>query len=120
MNRETLEQRAIKTGVKASKKRGHLVSPQELLSLRVQIMPAAIRIALVLAGILLLLACGFAWPVDSNGVQATEAVFGIFAILFGAFGVRRTLSNLVDSFDSIDFASAVIDMIGEVISGIDL
>ncbi len=120
LSREVIEQRAVKIGVKASKKRGHLVSPVELLSLRVQTMPAAIRLFMVLLGIALIASGWLGWPSDSNIVQALEAVAGVFTILFGAFGIRRTLSNVLDSVDAIDFTSVVIDAIGEVISNIDL
>lgn len=118
LTREIVEQRAIKAGVKASKKRHHIVSEQELLSLRVQTMPAWLRMTLVLLGAALLFSGWFGWPSDSNVVQGIEAVSGIFAILFGSFGVRRTLSHVVDSIDAVDLAGSVLEAVADAVSSI--
>ena len=120
LSRQTLEKRAVKAGVKASKKLDHIVTPEELLALRVQTMPAVLRILLVLGGGLLIAAAWFAWPFDSNAAQALEVISGILAILFGAFGIRRTLSRVLDSCDSIDLAGSILEMIAEAVSNIDL
>ncbi len=118
ISRETLQKRAVKTGVKASIKRHHVVSEQELLALRVQTMPAWLRITLVLLGIGLIAAAWFGWPFDSNGIQTLEVVTGILAILFGAFGIRRTLERVVDSIDAADVVGSILEMIGEAVSSI--
>jgi hypothetical protein len=120
LSREILERRAVKAGVKASKKRHHVVSEQELLSLRVQTMPAWLRIALVMLGLCLLASGWFGWPSDSNTVQGIEAVSGIFAILFGSFGVRRTVSHIVDSIDAVDLVGGVLEAVVDAVSNIDL
>jgi uncharacterized membrane protein len=60
VSRDLIERRAIRAGVKASKKRHHLISEQELLSLRVQTMSAWSRICLVIVGLLLIAASWFA------------------------------------------------------------
>ena len=120
LSREIVERRAIQAGVKASKKRHHVVSEQELLSLRVQTMPTWLRIALVLSGVALLASGWFGWPSESNMVQGLEAVSGIFAILFGSFGVRRTLSHIVDSVDAVDLVGSVLEAVGDALSNIDL
>lgn len=118
LTREIVEQRAIKAGVKASKKRHHIVSEQELLSLRVQTMPAWLRMTLVLLGAALLASGWFGWPSDSNAVQGIEGVSGIFAILFGSFGVRRTLSHVVDSIDAVDLAGSVLEAVADAVTSI--
>lgn len=115
---ETIKQRAVKTGVKASIKRDHLVTEQELLALRVQTMPAALRVSLVLLGVLLVAAGWFGWPSDSNVIQGMEAISGILAILFGSFGIRRTLSHLLDSEDAVDLAGSILEMIADAVSSI--
>lgn len=123
MKRTVLEKRAVKVGVKASKKRGHAVSRDELLDLRVQTLPNLLRGALILTGLALIVACYFAWPSQAGSIRGLEAVCGIFSILFGAFGVRRTLSQLVDSvhpLDAADLAGSVVEMIGNAVSDIDL
>ena len=120
ISRELLERRAIKAGVKASKQRQHVVSEKELLALRVQTMGPWLRISLVLVGVGLIAAGWYGWPADSNVVQGLEAVAGILAILFGAFGIRRTLSQLVDSFDAPDLPGIVLEAIIAIVSEIDL
>jgi hypothetical protein len=119
LSRENLERRAIKAGVKASKRRHQVVSEQELLALRVQTMPLWLRIALVLLGAGLISAAWLGWPVASNIGEGVEAIGGIFAVLFGAFGVRRTVEQVVDSF-SADLAEIILEAVIEAISNIDL
>jgi peptidoglycan/LPS O-acetylase OafA/YrhL len=116
---ELLERRAIQAGVKASKKRHQVISKAELLGLRVQTMMPWLRITLVALGACLIAAGWYGWPADSNVVQGLEAVAGILAILFGAFGVRRTLSQVADSFSTGDWIGTVLEAVGEAISNID-
>ena len=120
VSQEKIERRAIKAGIKASKKRHHAVSKEELLELRVQTMPAAFRTALILLGIALIASAWFAWPSNSNSIQGLEAVAGIFSLLFGAFGIRRTLSQVLDTMDSIELADVLVQLIAEAVSSIDL
>jgi peptidoglycan/LPS O-acetylase OafA/YrhL len=107
LSRELVERRAIKAGVKASKKRHHLISESELLSLRVQTMSAWLRICLVLGGVLLIASSWFAWPTTSDAARVTEAIVGVLATLFGVIGIRRTLNQVVDAvgeiFSNLDF-----------------
>ena len=120
LSRELLERRAIKAGVKASKRHQQVVSKQEVLALRVQTMAWWLRISLVLLGACLIAAAWFGWPVASNIGQGLEALGGICAILFGVFGVRRTLEQLVDSIDAADLPGVVLEAILEAVSNIDL
>lgn len=120
LSREAIEKRAVTTGVKASIKRDHLVTEQELLALRVQTMPVFLRIALVLLGVALVAAGWIGWPSDSNVIQGLEAVSGILAILFGAIGIRRTLEHALDSLDAADAVGSILEMIGDALSCIDL
>jgi hypothetical protein len=119
VSRDLLKRRAIKAGVKASKKRHHLISEEELLSLRVQTMSAWTRICLVVGGVLLIAASIFAWPAASDGARFTEAIVGILSFLFGAIGIRRTLDRVVDTADAADLVGTVIEAVGEVVSNLD-
>jgi hypothetical protein len=92
-----LEKRAVKAGVKASKKRHHLITEEELLSLRVQVMPVLPRILLMLTGGSLLVAAYLAWPSGSDAIRVLETIFGVLTLFFGVFGIRRTLSTLLDT-----------------------
>jgi hypothetical protein len=120
LSREKIQRRALKAGVKASKKRHHLVSSEELLSLRVQTMPALLRVLLVVSGILFIVLAWHGWPPGSNALQGLEVIGGIFSILFGAFGIRRTLAHVLDSVNALDLADVVLELVAEVVSNIDL
>ena len=120
ISREKVESRALKAGIKASRKRHHVVSKEELLDLRVQTMPAAFRAALLLFGAALVASAWFGWPTDSNAIQGLEVLAGIFSMLFGAFGIRRTLSQILDTMDSIELAEVIVQLIVEAVSNIDL
>ncbi len=116
LNRQTLEKRAVKAGVKASVKLGHVVSEQELMELRVQTLSTTLRVILVLAGIALIASCWFAWPYPSVAARVLEAISGVFSLLFGIFGIRRTLGQLLETLDVADLAGTVLDGILEMIS----
>lgn len=120
LSTSVIEKRAVKAGLKASKKRHHLITEEELLSLRVQVMPALPRILLTLTGISLFVACWFAWPSESNTIRSIEVVLGIFTFLFGVFGIRRTLSTLVETSDAAELVGSILELIGDSISSIDL
>lgn len=117
---KTLEKRAVKAGVKASKKSHHLVSPAELMALRVQVMSPYLRGFLLLLGLALIVCGWFGWPTSSPVACGIEAVSGFIAVLFGAFGIRRTLSNVLDSLDALEVGETILEMIGEAVSSLDL
>ena len=123
MKRSILEKRAVRTGIRASRKRGHIVSREELLDLRVQALPNLWRVAFIGLGIALISACYFAWPSASGTLRGLEALTGVLSIFFGAFGVRRTLSQLLDTvhpLDAADLVGHLVEAIANAISDIDL
>lgn len=120
LSRNVIEKRAIKAGIKASKKVGHVVTPAELMAVKIQTMPSPFRILLFTAGVLAGLSAWFAWPSESILVRGVEAISGVGLVAFGIFGIRKTLSHVVDSMDVLDLAGGVIELIGETISGFDL
>lgn len=119
VSEEKLRRRAVKAGVRASKKRRHAVSRNELLGLRIQTMPAVARILLGTVGVVLIAAAWFEWPSQSNTVCGLEAAAGIVLVLAGFVGVRRTLAGLIDQ-SSGELIEFVLESIGEIFSHIDL
>lgn len=117
---EKIQRRAVKAGVKASKKRDHLVSEDELLDLRIQVMPVPFRAVLILSGVVLIGLGWCGWPSDSNAIQGLEAIAGVAAILFGTFGIRRTLSHVLDTTSSLDLVGTVLELIADAVSNLDL
>jgi hypothetical protein len=121
LSRDIVERRAIQAGVKASLSAKQVVSERELLALRVQTMAWWLRIALVALGVGLVVSGWYGWPLDSSVGQGLEAIGGLVAIWFGAFGIRRALSQVVDSLDSvgsIDLRSTVLDVILQILSNL--
>lgn len=109
MNRreERILHRAEKAGLKLAKKEGRLPVRDELLNLRIQILPAAFRWLLFLISV----ACGIAaWIVGSIGLGLASLLFLFFAI----FGVRRTLETVADHA-SYDVIEVVLGYVGETI-----
>ena len=126
LSRSVIKKRAVKAGVKASKKRHHLITEQEILSLRVQVMSALPRVILVLTGISLLVACWLSWPSESNEIRTIEGISGLLIFLFGVYGIRRTLSEVLDTAaegaadGAADFAGSVLELVWDAVSNIDL
>ena len=120
LSRETLERRAVTSGIKASKKRHHLVSEAELLALRIQVMPRMWRAFLIVLGTALIATCWFGWPSGSGEIRALEAIGGFFSLLFGAFGVRKTLSNVFESSHSLEGIGDILELIADAVINIDL
>jgi len=120
ISKEQLEKRAVKKGVKASRKLGHLVTPRELLGLKVQVMGTPVRALLVLAGLGALACSWLEFPSTSDVIQGLEAIAGILLILFGCLGIRSTLENVVNGVDPADGLEVILELIGEALSGIDL
>jgi hypothetical protein len=121
LSRDIVERRAIQAGVKACLAAKQVVSERELLALRVQTMAWWLRIALVVLGVGLVVSGWYGWPLDSSVGQGLEAIGGLVAIWFGAFGIRRALSQVVDSLDSvgsIDLRSTVLDVILQILSNL--
>lgn len=118
LSQETLKKRAVKTAVRKSKKLGHLVTEEELLSLKIQVLRAHTRIIFGILGSLLILASICAWPMDSITARVVEFAIGILTLLFSIVGVRRTLEKTLDSIDIVDFCGGVLQSAGELLGDI--
>jgi len=113
---EKLRRRAIKAGARRSRKLHHVLSREEVLALRVQILPALPRLLMVGAGIALVICAWLSWPSDSNTMRFIEGFCGLLLFLFGIFGIRRTVEGIVESV-----GHGILDSIIDGISGaIDL
>jgi hypothetical protein len=117
-----LQKRAVKAGVKASKRLHHVVTREELLAVRVQTMPSTLRGLLIVVGSVILLAGWFGWPLESGWARFFEGVGGLLMMMFGIFGVRRTLSKVVEkvgeTVDSTELVGAIIEGVAEVLGSV--
>jgi hypothetical protein len=93
-------QRSIeKAAVRATLKSGHPITRDELLELRVQILPASKRL---LFGFLTLVFGCLAWvlsDLDYFWFSLLSSTASLLSLFFAVIGVRRTISLTLDSLD---------------------
>ena len=98
--RATQLQRSIeKAAVRATLKSGHPITRDELLELRVQILPASKRL---LFGFLTLIFGCLAWvlsDLDYFWFSLLSSAASLLSLFFAVIGVRRTISLTLDSLD---------------------
>jgi len=117
---ERLQRAAIRKGIRTSRKLHHALTKKEVLDLRIQIVPAIPRILMIVGGISLIAAALAAWPSDSNVVQGLEFLAGLFLLLFGIFGIRRTLSEVADQMSNQGFELLVEGILSAIENATDL
>lgn len=110
-----LHRRATKAGIVAAKRREHSLSPEEIRRLKVQIVPAWIRIIMGISGLLLIGISLLGSWIESTTIQVISAVVGTLITLFGIFGVKRILSGIIDQL-APELALEVFDKVAESIS----
>ncbi|GEP44815.1 hypothetical protein [Brevifollis gellanilyticus] len=111
---ERLVKKIEKAGIRASIKEGHPLTEAELRDIKVQVLPSPLRIIFgVLGGIAGLLSFS-SFMQDADGQGFIWASVSLMLLLFGIFGVRRTLSRILDTMDAVDAA----EILGHAIEGI--
>ena len=105
----------MKVGIRAVRRRRHMLDEEELRALKVQVMPALPRILLVTFGALALIGAFCGWPWDSSERQFLEGLLGAGSLSFGLFGVRRTLGAVLDSVSTVDVLGLIAQAIGDAI-----
>ena len=111
---ERLAQKIEKAGIRASIKEGHPLTESELLNIRVQILPNPLRATFCVFGAISAIASYYWFTQDFDGYGIVSAFISILLIFFGIFGVRRTLSRILDTMDAMDAA----EIVGYAIEGI--
>ncbi len=94
---EKIQERAIKAGIRASKRRHRRLKLEELLKLKIQILPNALRWALVILGLLMIVGAFTGWPFPRDNHQVLLGIGGGLLAVFGCFGVMRTLETVFDT-----------------------
>ena len=108
---ERIIRNAVKAGTQACKKNGGNLSEEQLLNLKVQVMPDLVRWILFLGGVALIVFACIAWPSSNVITQIVGGCCGLLFILFSIIGIKRTLSVL-------DNLGVVGDLLGTVVDGI--
>lgn len=113
---EKLRRRVVRVGLRTSKRVHHKLSREDVLALRVQIVPLFPRILTGSLGVALIVCGWFEWPSTSGVIQGIEFISGLFLTLFAIFGIRRTLDQIVNQLD-LHTGSALVDTVIDEISG---
>jgi hypothetical protein len=116
MNRKAalLAKRIEKAGVRASIREGHVLTEAELRNIKIQILPNPLRVLFCVIGVISAGASYYCFTNDLVGYGITSAIISLLTLLFGLFGVRRTLSRILDSMDIVDAA----ELVGHAVKGI--
>ena len=115
---ERILSKATKVGLKTARREGHVPSKDELLELKIQVLPAYGRWLLVLGALLAGVASWLCWNDDHPVTASVLAVVSVLLLVFAIFGVRRTLGELANhaAFDLPEIViKALIDAVGDVI-----
>lgn len=116
-----LEKRALKAGKRAASRKGGQLSHEELLGIKIQIIPAWGRLFLFVTGVVLLVAGVCAWPYGNGLVRALEGISGVILISGGIFGLKKTLATVVDHIDlahGADLLEPVAEGVGTAIGAV--
>ncbi|MES2739139.1 MAG: hypothetical protein V4672_22695 [Verrucomicrobiota bacterium] len=118
---EKLLPKIEKAGVKAALKAGHVLSRDELLEVKVQLLPALYRWGL--GGISAASAYGSyaGFMADSANRGLGMAALSLLFFFFAIVGVRRTLGRILESMDGVDAGELLglaLEGIGSVIGGL--
>lgn len=118
---EKLLPRIEKAGIKAALKAGHPLDRDELLEVKVQLLPALYRWGL--GGISAASAYGSyaGFMADSASRGLGMAALSLLFFFFAIVGVRRTLGRILESMDGVDAGELLglaLEGIGSVIGGL--
>jgi hypothetical protein len=116
MNRTTekLLKRVEKAGVRKSLKEGHVLGKEDLLAMKVQIVPNYLRIVLGLGALVSGIFSWLYWTWDSPEPGVLLGLTSLILFLFAVFGIRRTLSGILDGMDATSGA----ELLGAAVEGV--
>lgn len=111
---EKLLPKIEKAGVRATLKLGHTLTVEELLDVKVQIMPAGFR--WLLGGISAATAFGsyLAFQADQHTLGGSLVIASLLSFFFAVAGIRRTFRTLMDAQDAAELLAAALEGIGSI------
>lgn len=104
---EKLLPKIEKAGIKASLKAGHVVSQEELLAVKVQLMPTLLR--WTLGGFSAAAAYGsyLQFVQGDRGAGVAFAALMVVLFFFAVVGIRKTLGKILDGMNAMDAAEVL-------------
>ncbi len=115
---EKLLPKIEKAGIKASLKAGHVVSREELLEVKVQLMPTLLRWTLGGLSVASVYGSYINFCEGDKIAGYGFAVLAILFLLFAVVGVWRTLGRILDSIDAADLVGAALEGIAEAVGSL--
>lgn len=118
---ERLVKKIEKAGVRKSMKEGHLLDRGDLLAMKVQVMPSLLRITFGFGSLVIGVLSCLQWIWDKPGVALVLALVALFLLGFTIFGIRRTLSSILEGMDAAsagDLMEAAVEGICSAVGGI--
>ena len=116
---ERILRKTEKAGLRKARREGHMLSREELLSVKVQLLPDYARWLLFAGSVISGVATWACLSADAYTAGSILAVLSVCLLLFSIFGFKRTLETVADnlSYELVDLA---LESIGSVIgSAID-
>lgn len=111
---ERLLKRVEKTAVRRSLREGHPLSREELLMMKVQILPNPLRVVMGLGACVAGIFSYLNWTWDSPESAWPLAILSVFLFAFAIFGIRRTLSKILDGMD----VGTAAELLGAAVEGV--
>jgi hypothetical protein len=111
---ERIVRNAQRAGLRMGRREGHVPSREEMLKLKVQVAPAWARWC---SAVLALASAGGSWYTFSSELYGSGFLLAVLALLFfcfAIFGIRRTLSKILDGLDATHSA----DLFGIIVEGV--
>lgn len=97
---ERLLKKVEKTGVRRSLHEGQVLDKEDLLAMKVQILPNFLRITLGVGAVVAGVCSYLNWNWEDPELSVLLAVVSLFLFLFAIFGIRRTLSRILENMDA--------------------
>lgn len=111
---ERIVRNAQRAGLRMSRREGHAPTREEMLKLKVQVAPAWARWC---SAVLAVASAGGSWYTFSLMLYGWGFLLAVLALLFfcfAIFGIRRTLSKILDGLDVTHSA----DLFGLIVEGV--
>lgn len=105
---------AQRAGLRMSLREGHVPTKEEILKVKVQVAPPWARLVSGAFGLASSIGSWFCFNSQLHGWGFGQALLAILLICFAAFGIRRTLSAVLDSLDAVQSA----ELLGYILEGI--
>ncbi len=106
--------RAERAGLKLARKTGHIPTKEELLQMKVQIVPKGARWILFGTSVICAVSAWYFNTQDNTVAAPVLAVLSFALLVFSIFGIRRTLENLADHL----LVDAVSELIGATLGSV--